>query len=227
MENIKVYCHMYLSIDGKSVGEFMNEDFNEISGNFYDDQIFQMGNTMANGKLTWLDEDLKNKISLEDYKIEESLDDYIIKDDYYHFIYDRTGESYFKSNKNFYGGKLMQIVMVLTPNVDKRYLSYLKSVNISYIICPSDDYIKTSLIKARDKFGIKDFVLTGGALINGGFFKEDLIDVLSLVISPNIDGEKQNKAFIEIDKYKTNNFKFEKAIPLGDGGVSLIFNKNY
>lgn len=227
MENLKVYCHMYLSIDGKSVGPFMDEDFNKISGDFYDEEIFKMGNAMANGKLTWLDEDLKKDISLDKYQKEESLDDYIVLDDYYHFVFDRTGESYFKSNKNTYAGKDMQIVMILTPSVDRRYLSYLKSLNISYIICSRENYVIEALTKARDIFKIKNFVLTGGALINGGFFKDDLIDVISLVISPNIDGLKKDKSFIEIEKYKTNNFKFIKANPLQDGGVQLIFEKNY
>lgn len=86
----------------------------------------------------------------------------------------------------FDGQKLLVVVSELCA---REYLSYLKARNISYIACgkPNIDLRKVCEI-FNENFGIKRLLLTGGGSINGAFLQEKLIDELSLIIGPGIDG---------------------------------------
>ena len=52
MDRCKVICHMYVSIDGKIDGKYMDEEGCDISGEYYDDIIASLGTSMAGGRVT-------------------------------------------------------------------------------------------------------------------------------------------------------------------------------
>lgn len=51
------------------------------------------------------------------------------------------------------------------------------------------------LRKLKVRYHVDPFALCGGAEINAAFFKEDLVDELSLVIGPAIDGNRHALTF--------------------------------
>ena len=58
-------------------------------------------------------------------------------------------------------------------------------MRISYIFAGKDKIdIKTSLIKLKKLFGINKMCLQGGPTIDGAFINDDLIDAISIIISP-------------------------------------------
>lgn len=90
-------------------------------------------------------------------------------------------------DKNEFDGlKLLVVVSNLCP---REYLDYLKSKEISYIACgsPKTHLKKICEILYKD-FGVERLLLTGGGCINGAFLQEGLIDELSVIIGPGIDG---------------------------------------
>ena len=67
---------------------------------------------------------------------------------------------------------------------------------------------------------------TGGATINGAFHKAGLLDALSLVVAPYIEGNKNEKNYAERFSFVANKYRLREAKPLSDGGVQLLFDKD-
>lgn len=82
--------------------------------------------------------------------------------------------------------------------VSEEYLEHLKRQGISYVFAGSDG---TDLVKAMnalyDDFGISLILLDGGGITNGLFLKAGLIDELSLVLYPGIDGKSGVSSIFE------------------------------
>ena len=223
MQRCKVICHMYVSIDGKIDGAYMDEEGCKISGDYYDTAIWSLGDSMAGGRVTNTMYHAKAKIDLNQYKnIEVPNDDFILCADHYHFCFDRKGSSMWESNVMEYGGKAMQNVAVLSPAVSKEYLAFLREIKVSYIIVNS---LEEALIKLKEFFKVNTLVLTGGATINGAFHEAGLIDELSLVMAPYIEGNHSEKGYAELSQFISHKYNYQSVTPLEDGGIHLVFEK--
>lgn len=81
------------------------------------------------------------------------------------------------------------IIAILGTSVSDEYLSHLRENNISYVFAGKDGFdLKAALETLYSIFGITSISLQGGGIINGAFLNEGLIDELSLIIYPGIDG---------------------------------------
>jgi riboflavin biosynthesis pyrimidine reductase len=80
-------------------------------------------------------------------------------------------------------------VAVLSEAVPDTYLAELREDGVSYVFAGADG---RDLAKAMDAlgetFGIETLLLEGGAAINGAFLKAGLIDEISVLIHPAVDG---------------------------------------
>ena len=89
--------------------------------------------------------------------------------------------------QNEYEGQRLLVVVCELCSQD--YLDYLKSMDISYIAAGKSGIdLKSVLEILNHEFGVERLLLTGGGNINGAFLKEGLIDELSVIIGPGIDG---------------------------------------
>jgi len=81
------------------------------------------------------------------------------------------------------------IVAVLGEQVPDEYLAELRADGVSYLFAgPKGHDLETALTTLAQDFQAKTLVLQGGAIINGAFLKAGLIDEISLLIYPAIDG---------------------------------------
>ena len=120
----------------------------------------------------------------------------------------------------------MQIVEVLTRTVRKEYLAYLRSKNISYIFSGENDLEpEHSLEKMKAYFGIHTLVLCGGATINGVFLKAGMVDGISEVIVPHVEGNHDQKGIAETNVFVPDSFPLKKVTQLPNGSVHLVFEK--
>ena len=223
MKRCNVITHMYVSIDGKIDGDYMDEEGCDISGEYYDKVIWSLGDSMASGRVTNVIYHANAKVDLSKYKnIKVNRDDYIIKADHYHFVFDRHGKSLWSDPFFTYGGVKMQNVMVLSKDVKDEYLAFLHDIKVSYIIVST---LEEALIKIKKLFDVNTLVLTGGATINGAFHKEGLIDKISMIIAPYIEGNDEYKGYASVDKFINHKYVYESIKPLDDGGIHLIFKK--
>lgn len=227
MDRSKVICHMYLSIDGKIDGHYMDESGYDISGKYYDKTIWKMGNANANGRTTAEMYFAHEKIDYSKYDTHQiDYSDNVIKSDYYWVVFDRKGKCNWNVNKVNYGGKTALVVEVLTKQVTKSYLAHLKDIGISYIIAGDDDLdLLLVLRKLKSLFNIDNLILCGGAQINGAFHALGLLDELSLVIAPYIEGNHDLKGYAELADFKNYKYVYKSTKPLLDGAVHLIFER--
>ena len=81
------------------------------------------------------------------------------------------------------------LISVLSERVSAEYLAMLRDLGISYIV--SGDTV-VDLVQAvnllGEHFGIRTLLLEGGGHINGAFLEAGLVDELSLLIAPGVDG---------------------------------------
>jgi riboflavin biosynthesis pyrimidine reductase len=81
------------------------------------------------------------------------------------------------------------VIAVLSENVSDDYLSELREDGVSYLFAgPQGNNLPSALEILGETFGLKTLLLEGGARINGSFLKAGLIDEISLLIYPGIDG---------------------------------------
>ena len=68
-------------------------------------------------------------------------------------------------------------------------MEYLQKKGISYLFAGSKgDDLRTAMHTLAETFGVESLSLQGGGIIDGAFLQAGLIDELSLVIYPGIDG---------------------------------------
>ena len=81
------------------------------------------------------------------------------------------------------------IIAVLSEKVSDDYLAELREDGVSYLFAgPQGSNLQGALETLGETFGLRTLLLEGGARINGSFLKAGLIDEISLLIYPGIDG---------------------------------------
>ena len=193
-----VEIHMMQTIDGKATGNFWRKpdvwqgikDYGKLIPNL-NNQGFALGRVS-------MEANSDEKPDLSKYKNKGKLEykDYIVPLEkgakYYLASYDSKGTLGFKNNVinvnewlNDGSVLLCQIIEVVTEKVSNEYLHYCRERGISYIICGKEKIdIKISLEKLKKLFKIDKMLLQGGPILDGAFIKEDLIDGISIIISP-------------------------------------------
>ena len=80
-------------------------------------------------------------------------------------------------------------IIITSERVTKEYLAYLDSKNISWIACGKEhiDLARASEI-LHDEFGVERVAVVGGGHINAGFLDAGLLDEVSVLLGPAIDG---------------------------------------
>ncbi len=81
------------------------------------------------------------------------------------------------------------VVVVLGDEVEDSHLAELAGDGISYIVTDRPHgNLAQALSVLRGTFGAETLLLEGGGGINGGFLAEGLVDELSIVLAPALDG---------------------------------------
>jgi riboflavin biosynthesis pyrimidine reductase len=83
------------------------------------------------------------------------------------------------------------LICIVSERAPREYLELLRSQGISYIVAGKSSVDLTKAVQLlRKHFGIKRLLLEGGGNINGAFLEAGLIDELSLLVVPGIDGRR-------------------------------------
>ena len=90
------------------------------------------------------------------------------------------------------------IVTILPETAPEAYLKHLRDRNISYLSAGQDGKdLRTAMQTLAENFGVKSLSLQGGGIIDGAFLQAGLIDELSLVIYPGIDGSADSTSIFQ------------------------------
>lgn len=103
----------------------------------------------------------------------------------YAIAFDRSGKLHF--NKPDIGGD--HVVVLLGPGVSEEHLAELTNDGVSYIVAADDAMDPKTLFEILAKeLGIKKLVVEGGGNVNGALLAAGVIDELSMLVAPAIDG---------------------------------------
>ena len=91
------------------------------------------------------------------------------------------------------------LVVVLTQNVSESHLAGLREDGVSYIFAGESDIdLEATLETLNRELGIERVLLEGGGAVNGALLSAGLVDELSQVIVPSVEGVPGNPALFDI-----------------------------
>ena len=232
-----IICHMVTSIDGKVTGDFLLKPECEKATEIYYELNRKMkcdgficGRVTMEGSFTggWYPDLTKYESVQKD--IYEKVD--FVPDKrsgFYAVAFDTHGKLGWKSNRiedpdgdPGYDGA--QIIEVLSEDVDERYLSYLKTVEIPYIFAGKDFIdVELALFKLRNIIGCENLLLEGGSILNGAFERAGVVDELSLVVAPIVADKDSQPLFMNSN---IMNFELLKAENF-DGNLIMKYKKKF
>jgi riboflavin biosynthesis pyrimidine reductase len=120
---------------------------------------------------------------------------------------DRKGQLHWTSPTADQG----HVVVILGAAVPDSHLAELAAGGVSYLVMPGDDIdLAAMLEQLHERIGIKTLLLEGGGAMNGAFLQAGLVDDISLLLCPAIDGSTGAPAIFEAgEKGLANKLKLE------------------
>ena len=83
------------------------------------------------------------------------------------------------------------VICIVSEQATTDYLEMLRDAGVSYIVAGKSEVdLASALESLHNDFGIRRLLLEGGGHINGGFAEAGLLDEISLLVGPGIDGRK-------------------------------------
>lgn len=120
------------------------------------------------------------------------------------------------------------LITIVTKQTPKTYLGYLKSKDISYLVCGEEE---TDLVAAAKKlktlFGIEKVLLEGGGSFNGSMMAAGLVDELSLLLLPRVLNRKAAPALFDQDtsELQPTDYQLQSSTPLEKGVLWLRYSR--
>lgn len=113
---------------------------------------------------------------------------------------------------------------IVSLQASPEYLAYLRGKGISYIATGSERIdLPRAMEILREVFGVKRLAVVGGGKINGGFLSAGLLDEVSVMTAPGIDGRMGQPALFDgiADKegYRPVALKFKEVSTFPNGVI--------
>ena len=116
--------------------------------------------------------------------------------DSFAFALDPRGKLLWKSN-DIDGD---HVVAILNERVADDYLATLRDHGVSYLLAGSGEVdLPRALDKIGERFGVRTLMLEGGGGINGSMLRAGLIDEVSTLVAPVVDGRVGTAALFDVD----------------------------
>lgn len=119
------------------------------------------------------------------------------------------------------------LVVILTRRVPDSHLAGLRADGVSYIFGGDDDIdLPAVLDTLGSRLGIQRLLMEGGGGGNGAMLAAGLIDEISLIVTPHVDGSAKSPALFDVEDAENRKLPV-KAITLTghqllDGGMMWL-----
>ena len=92
------------------------------------------------------------------------------------------------------------VVAVLSERVSDEYLAFLRERGVSYLLAGAREVdLALALEKIGARFPVRTLMLEGGGRINGSMLREGLVDEVSVLVAPVVDGRISTPALFDVD----------------------------
>jgi 2,5-diamino-6-(ribosylamino)-4(3H)-pyrimidinone 5'-phosphate reductase len=118
------------------------------------------------------------------------------------------------------------VVAILSERVSDDYLAFLRQRGVSYLLAGAPDVdLALALEKIATRFGVKTLMLEGGGKINGGMLRAGLVDEVSVLVTPVVDGREGTPALFDVEKddAKPQRLELEAVEKRADGVLWLRY----
>lgn len=232
MEKPYVIYHMLTSVDGKISGSFLYKSNSRFHDYYYDrhrkfkTDAFLCGRVTMQGSFTG--ETIPDTTEWQGQKY--AREDFVAeKADFYAVAVDTKGKLNWQSGRisdDDPGYDNSHVIEILCEDVRDEYLGFLRSKGISYIFAGTDKLnLPLALGKLKKLFGIDKLLLEGGGIIGGAFAKENLIDEISFVCVPLIQGTEGQPVFADIMPEELPEFASSTVESVADCGMWIRYFK--
>lgn len=197
----KVICHMMNSVDGRLVADCFPPPFDGTEQDKMYEPYWEMEKEL--GVSVWMIGNntiqIDNQVEIFDYENYSPAKEFKtykgkLETPKTCIIFDSKGKIIYTED-NINGDN---VIAVLGETVSDEYLSHLREKGISYIFAGKDGYdLGKALETLNEEFGYNELLLDGGGTLNGQFLKAGLLDELSLLIYPGVDGISGISSIIE------------------------------
>ena len=191
----RIICHMMSSLDGRTIlsrwGQAPNTSEYELTAATFGAQAWLCGRvTMEKDFTKGLAPDLRPvtaPLDRSDFVAESGAKSFAVAVD----ARGKLGwESGFIDDDH--------LVSILTEQVSDAYLAYLRRQGVSYLFAGTQEIdLELALEKLGRLFPIDTVLLEGGGHLNGSLLKAGLVDELSLLLYPVVDGAGTSAAMFE------------------------------
>ncbi|MFL9900827.1 dihydrofolate reductase family protein [Paraburkholderia fungorum] len=196
-----IVVHMMSSLDGRSLTDGWHLDF---ASDLYENTAatFKADGWIC-GRVTMQEIShgtdypkglAKGVVPRTDHFVERNAEQYAIS-------IDPQGRVAWKSNSALKS----HIVEVLTEQVADDYLAYLQSIGVSYVFGGKSEIDLNKVVQtlARE-LGVKKLIVEGGSHVSGAFVNAGLVDEISVLILPLVDGRSEHPSSFEVamDKWQ-------------------------
>lgn len=188
----KIICHMMSSVDGKLLTSrytppFDGKTIDEVVDSYFDISSELKGDAILIGRTTVQEFSLPQSFENKGYKPTNNPVNFKGN-----LSRKNTVVLIDPKGKILYEGEYSQTdnyITILSEQVSDEYLDHLRERGISYIFAGTEgnDLVRAVNVLCEE-FGIETLLVEGGGFVNGAFLNAGLIDELSLMIYPGIDG---------------------------------------
>lgn len=113
--------------------------------------------------------------------------------DSYAVAIDRSGKLHFDGEA--IGGD--HVIVLLAQDVPDSHLAELAADGVSYIVSEGEEIDLAAAMEVLGaRFGIRRLLLEGGGTINGSLLAAGLVDELSVMVAPALDGGTETQGFV-------------------------------
>ena len=143
--------------------------------------------------------------------------------DGYQVVVDTRGTLLWRDDRN----SESPLIVIMSEAASTEYLTYLDSLDISWIVCGEKhiDLRRASEI-LHTEFGVERMAVVGGGTINAAFLDSGLLDEVSILLGPGIDGRHGMTSTFDglpMDREPVN-LKLTSVQSYADGAVWLRYD---
>lgn len=190
-----IVCHMMSSVDGRSLTDGWHLDF---ASDLYESTAATFAaDGWICGRVTMQEIAhgagypkglAKQPVPRTNHFAKRDADQYAIS-------IDPRGRVEWKSNTALKS----HVVEVITEQVSDDFLAYLQSIDVSYVFGGKTEIDLAQVVDTLGReLGVKKLIVEGGSHVNGTFVNAGLVDEVSVLILPLVDGRTAHPSSFEV-----------------------------
>jgi riboflavin biosynthesis pyrimidine reductase len=183
-----VICHMCTTIDGRILGERWGK-LRAVKGSaeLFETTAASFGIGAWLVGTTTMKEFADRNVTLKKAAQPIERTDYIAEPKAKRFAIGADAKGVLRYKRGDVNGD--HVVLLVSQRVSDDYLAHLRAAGVSYLFCGKDHVdVRIACRKIGSQLGLRKLLLEGGGAFNGAMLKAGLIDEISQVVVPVVDG---------------------------------------